>query len=84
MDINELLHDQIIEIVMNQVEQNDPPETKQTLQRLISEGISEKDANKYIGQCVAVELFNIMKNGEAFNEKRYVQNLKNLPAEPFE
>ena len=84
MEVNKILHDQFMEIIDNQLKQNDPPETKQTLERLLKAGYSRTDAKKYIGQCVAVEIFNVLKNGEAFNEERYVRNLKNLPEEPEE
>ena len=84
MEVNKMLHDQFMEVIDNQLKQNDPPETKATLERLLKAGYSRTDAKKYIGQCVAVEIFAVLKNGERFNEVRYVRNLKNLPAEPEE
>ena len=84
MKTNKIVHDQIIGIVANQIREGKPPETKQTYDRLVKSGYSGTDAKKYIGQCVAVELFNIMKHKVPFDEKRYVQNLLNLPGEPFE
>ena len=84
MKTNKIVHDQIIGIVANQIREGKPPETKQTYDRLVKSGYSETDAKKYIGQCVAVEIFNIMKHKLPFDEKRYVQNLLNLPGEPFE
>jgi hypothetical protein len=35
-----------------------------------------------IGQCLAVELFNVLKLKKSYNNDRYVANLKKLPAEP--
>lgn len=84
MEVNKILHDQFMEVIDNQLKQNDPPETKETLERLLKEGYSRTDAKKYLGQCVALEIFAVLKNGEMFNEERYVRNLKNLPAEPVE
>ena len=84
MKTNKVLHEQIIGIVANQIKDGKPPETKQTFDRLVKAGYSITDAKKYIGQCVAVEIFNIMKHKQPFDEKRYVQNLKNLPNKPFE
>lgn len=84
MKTNKVLQQQIFEIIDNQIKGREPPETKQTLDRLIKSGYSNTDAKKYIGQCVAVELFNIMKHKQPFDEKRYVQNLLNLPKEPFD
>ena len=78
---NPILKESILEVVDNQLKSGDPPETKQTFNRLIGEGISEKDAMIYIGQAVAVEIFNVMKHGETFNLERYRNNLSRLPDE---
>jgi len=72
------------EVVENQINDNDPPETRVTLERLISEGISEEDAKIYIAQAVSLEVWDIMKNRKEFDMKRYVRNLRNLPSEPSE
>jgi hypothetical protein len=84
MKENEILREQIFEIVRNQIKDNDPPETKITYNRLKTLGYSDFETNQLIGQCVAVELFQVMKFKEPFDEKRYIKNLKNLPKEPFE
>ena len=84
MKANKILQEQIFEVIDNQIRAGTPPETKQTYERLIKMGYNRIDAKKYIGQCVAVELFDIMKHHRPFDEKRYVQNLLNLPKEPFD
>ena len=73
-----------LEIVENQLRANDPPEVKQTLGRLVSEGISEEDAKIYIAQAVCVEVYDILQHKKPFNPKRYVENLERLPEEPTE
>ena len=72
-----------LEVVENQIRDNDPPETRATLARLISQGISEEDAKLYIGQAVCIEVWDIMKNKTGFNIQRFVRNLENLPREPM-
>ncbi len=84
MEINIKLRDQIFEIIENQIRDNDPPETKLTFEKLRKEGNSKFVTKQLIGQCVAVELFRIMKFQESFNEERYIKNLLNLPKEPKE
>ena len=84
MEPNEIIREQIIETVENQLKANDPPETKQTYDRLIGLGYDNIDAKQLIGQCVAVEIFDIMKFGTPYNEERYIENLKLLPEEPGE
>lgn len=73
-----------LEVVNNQIANNDPPETRQTLDRLISAGISEEDARILIAQAVCVEMYDVMKNQKTFNRERYLRNLKKLPEEPEE
>ena len=84
MKLNEILRAQFFEIIRNQIKDNDPPETKITYNRLKTMGYSDFETNQLIGQCVAVELFQVMKFKEPFDEMRYITNLKNLPKEPFE
>jgi hypothetical protein len=74
----------IFQIIDNQIRDENPPETKQTFNRLVKMGYSNMDAKKYIGQCVAVEIFNITKHHQPFDKERYLQNLSKLPEAPFE
>ena len=84
MESNEIVRNQIFEIIKNQIKLNTPPETKQTFDRLKGIGYSDLDAKKLIAQCVAVEIYNLMKYKKPFNESRYISNLKKLPEEPIE
>jgi hypothetical protein len=72
----------VMEAVETQLETNDPPETRQTLQRLMDQGISEEDAKISIAQAVSVEIYDILKNEVEFNRERFTRNLKRLPKEP--
>ena len=74
----------IFEVVDNQMAAGDPPETKETFERLLGEGFSEEDAKKLIGQAVCTEIYRIGKYKEVFNRQRYLRNLRNLPREPEE
>ena len=84
MEINVELRNQIFKIIANQLRNNDPPETKLTFKRLKEMGYTDFVVKQFIGQCVAVELFNKLKHKKPFDEKRYVSNLKKLPDEPFD
>ena len=63
---------------------SDPPEARQTFERLMGEGISRDNAKIYIGQAVSVEMWDAFKNQKKFNLERYLRNLENLPDEPSE
>jgi len=84
MKPNQKLRDEIFQIIKNQLEANDPPETKITYNKLISLGYNEFETNQLIGQCVAVEIFDVLKNKKPFNKSRYIKNLNQLPKEPFD
>ena len=73
----------LIEAVETQIEANDPPETKLTYKRLKNLGYSDYDAKALISQCISIEMFEIIQDGEPFNPKRYAKNLAKLPGSPF-
>lgn len=84
MKTNKEMRDQVFEIIENQLNENDPPETKVTFDRLRKEGFDDLQAKQLIGQCLIVEIFDVIKYGKEYNNERYIQNLKALPKEPFD
>ena len=80
---NEYLKGAIIEVVENQIKSLDPPETKETYDRLLEMGHSEEKAKELIGVIVSSEIFDIMKKKEPFNKERFVKALNKLPDLPF-
>jgi len=84
MESNEIVREQIFDIIKNQLRDNDPPETKTTFERLRKQGYDEFQTRQMIGQCLAVELFDILKHKKPYNNERYVKNLMALPKEPFD
>ena len=84
METNEKLREQIFEIIKNQLRDNNPPETKLTFDRLRKQGFGDFQTRQMIGQCLAVELFDIIKFKKPYNKKRYIKNLLALPKEPFD
>ena len=83
-EYNPYLQAAIFKVVDNQMAAGDPPETKETFDRLLGEGFSKEDAKKLIGQAICIEIYRIGKYEEFFNSQRYLRNLRNLPREPKE
>ena len=81
---NPPLREAFLEVVDNQLRENNPPETKQTLDRLMAEGYPAEEAKLLIAQAVAVETYTILKTQAPFNRERFVRNLTALPQEPKE
>ena len=67
-----------MEAVEMQLRENDPPETRLTLNRLISEGMNEKDAKKLIANTIEAESIWIIANKETFNYERFTKRLGKL------
>lgn len=84
MEENTAMRDHIFEVIENQIENNDPPETKKTYDRLRADGFDDFVTKQMIGQCLGIEIFNMLKQGQEYNNNRYLKNLQNLPKEPFE
>ena len=82
MKENPYLKSAILDVVDNQLQANDPPETRQTFDRLISEGYSEDEAKKLIGCVVTSEIIDVRKKQEPFNPERFAKALNELPKLP--
>lgn len=74
----------MVEAVENQIRDNDPPETRITLDRLMTLGESRENAMRHIACVLSVEVFEALKNKTPYNEEHYLKNLKNLPELPFD
>ena len=72
----------ILEVVERQLVSRTPLQTKETLDRLMSEGFSEEDAKHLIGSALVVEMHSVVSDGRPFQEKRYLSLLENLPLLP--
>jgi hypothetical protein len=74
----------LLEVVDNQLREGNPPETRATLERLMSEGFSRDKALELIACVVTSEIFDVLKNGEVYQEDRYLAGLRALPKLPWE
>lgn len=81
---NEKLRLAILEVIQSQVQNNDPPETKQTLIRLQENGFTEQEALKLIGYVVASEVFTVLKENRKYDREKYISALNDLPRLPWE
>ena len=73
----------ILDVVNNQIRDGNPPETRETFDRLVSEGFEEDEARRLIGCVVASEIFDILKHRQPYNQERYVKVLRKLPDLPW-
>ncbi len=73
----------IMDSVDEQLLKNNPPEARETYDRLFSQGYSDQDVRHLIGSAVANESFMILMHGEVFDMARYIATLRNLPRLPL-
>lgn len=69
-------------IIDTQLGENKPPETRQTLDRLVAAGHSPEGARQLIGHVVVREIFTVMSRGEVYDEARFLAGLAQLPKLP--
>ena len=81
---NPRLRQAIMQVVDNQLREMDPPETKETFDRLVSEGVAEQEVRRLIRCVVATEIFEVLKRDEPYNHARFVKALHKLPNLPWE
>ncbi|MGH7887146.1 MAG: hypothetical protein ACREPG_04730 [Candidatus Binatia bacterium] len=81
---NPVLNAAIMKVVDNQLRSNDPPQTGQTLKRLMAAGHSEEEAKRLIACVVSAEIFDVLKQQQPFDLDRFIKGLNNLPALPWD
>ena len=84
MKTNPVLNAAIMKVVDNQLRSNDPPQTQETLKRLVEAGHSEIEAKRLIACVVSAEIFDVLKQQQPFDLDRFVNGLNNLPALPWD
>jgi len=68
----------ILEVVENQVRASDPPETRQTFERLLAAGYPRKQAMEMIGSALVEEIWGILHERKPFDRARFSALLEKL------
>ncbi len=74
----------IMEVVDTQLRDGTPPQTRQTLDRLLADGHTEEDARRLIACAVTSEIFDVLTHKQPYDEARYLAALHRLPTLPWE
>ena len=67
------------DVLEKQMEENDPPETAATLDRLLRSGIAEDVAWRLLSAVLLQEMGLIVRTGRTFDRDGYVEALRHLP-----
>jgi hypothetical protein len=68
------------EVLANQLRDDDPPETRETYERLLSQGIAETQVKRLLSAVISLEIFEVVKEGRPFDRARFVARLRALPS----
>ena len=74
----------LLEVVENQIRSNDPPEARQTLERLLKQGFSRDQSIKLIGSALIGEVYGVLRSESKYDQARYVASLNALPTLPWD
>ncbi len=68
----------IVEVVESQIRTGDPPETRQTFERLLVRGYSRKQTVEMIGSAVVEEIWAMLHEQKPFDRARFTTLLEQL------
>jgi len=84
MDSHEIMKEQLLQVVENQLNLGEPPETTTTLKRLLGLDIEEKRAKFMIADCIQIQMKEMFRDEKEFNANRFSELLDILPNNPYE
>ena len=79
-----MIYDRITHIFLqegktdNQLRDNDPPAAKEAYQKLLDAGYSMREAKEKIGAVALTEIYDVMKEKQSYDEKRYTNALAEM------
>ena len=74
----------VIQAIKEQIRLNDPPETKETFDRLRREGHAKEEIYQMLGCVLVSEMYEVLKQDRLFDRELYAQRLRALPKLPWE
>ncbi len=75
---SQLAREKLIEVVENQLRDNDPPETQQTLDRLMASGHTRVEAKRLISEALFREMVTVIREKQPYSHSRYAALLAEL------
>ena len=72
------VRDAMLDTVLNQIDSNDPPEARNTYDRLIEGGASNSQALQLMAGALRVEMNRMLSEATPFDNERYSAALKKL------
>ena len=74
------VRDVMLDTVLGQIDSNDPPEARETYDRLIDSGASNNQALHAMAAVLRGEMNRMLTDSTPFDNARYAQALKKIPS----
>ena len=81
---NPALQTAVLEVVDTQLQGGIPPETQETVARLVAAGYSGAEARRLVACAVISQIVDGLQRGQPYDEVRYAAALHRLPTLPWE
>lgn len=75
------IRDAMLDAVLNQIDSGDPPEARETYDRLIDGGHSNNQALKLMADALRDEMNRMLSESTPFDNARYARLLARIPSE---
>lgn len=75
MSNDKTVRDVMLDTVLNQINTNDPPQARDTYDRLIDEGASNSQALRLMAEALRVEMNRMLTDATPFDSARYAELL---------
>jgi len=72
------VRDVMLDTVLNQIDTNDPPQARETYDRLIDEGAANSQALQLMAAALRIEMNRMMAEATPFDSARYAELLVKL------
>jgi hypothetical protein len=77
-DSDKTVRDAMLDTVLNQLETGDPPEAKNTYDRLVAAGQSKNQALQLMASALRVEMNRMLSEATPFDNQRYAALLAKI------
>ena len=81
MSNDKTVRDAMLDTVLNQINTNDPPEARDTYDRLIDEGASNSQALRLMADALRIEMNRMLSEATPFDNERYAALLAKVKME---
>ena len=79
MSDDKTVRDGFLSSIVTQISSGDPPQAKETYDRLLAEGQTDSQAIQLMGLALKKEMRDMISQSRGFDNDRYVALLKRLP-----